>query len=927
MSNNMVGSQTHEVSEKRSRFWFIGNDTFLILIWFFLLFILTGCRTPGDSTTATGEEIGQGQQTVIYASKTRARVKAKVPSDTASLGNSRTHSPWDDNKLTSPSVMVSGRVAFESGQPATSATVELYGLPPEEKHAFIMNRIGSTQADKRGRYELLVPDAKYLRLKVTGSVPEVIKTITGNLASDETTEPALRKVIQNVLVPDPQTLEGRVVGPNDEPLVGLQVYLRQYLKDYYLEKTLIPTHVSTTDTSGAFAFDNLSVGQWHLGVSAEGYMPIIEMIDLPTSEPVILKIANQGATVKGRVVLQATGEGVAGMEVEAGQPATAISELKNHKTISAVDGSFRFDNVSTGTLHILVRTNEKLGLGEVPPYQSYFSLEDQESTDVILYVYPGHSVSGIVHDKDTSEPLEGATLSVQDGRVFLGEKNRRQMVQSAEDGTFQISGIFANAGGVTVHVELDGYRIKEGAGSDGSISPKAPIENLEVYQDIPMERLVTVSGKVMTSDGLPVEGARVKFEGMKHGGHALKTAISKPDGSYSLSVISFDSGFVYVEANGYSPGRSDKVKLTTLPADDVNVKMELGATVRGKVLMPDGRIAVRARVLNKWPITFDEPGYAVTAQETVTDEQGNFVLQNLPQKPLLVASNAGAADSKPLALQLMPKEHRSNVTLQLQGSLSIAGKVVDGAGDPVQVDLTLYGPVDKSARTRSDGTFVCDGLANGNYAINAYRGGRHVGSLKDVKAGTDDVKLVIDDSPKMVTLLGTVVDDATNQPIEDFSVAAYKIDRLDEPGTFEVEIRRSVLASLTISNAEYGERKFQFPTGSDHETLRKTFRLGHGGIVTGRLLEQESRKPVAGATVMVWVDTPDWLRNHYPPAVHAVSDKDGKFMLVPVPGGNHEFAVRAPAPLAGHSQKIKVVSEETTDLENVLLSPAPTEGD
>ncbi len=82
-------------------------------------------------------------------------------------------------------------------------------------------------------------------------------------------------------------------------------------------------------------------------------MPELTSKDVPTTELVTLSVASQGATVAGRVLLHPEGKPVAGIKVVLSSPVTTIKELSHQEQLTSPDGSFRFNNTSTESLHIL----------------------------------------------------------------------------------------------------------------------------------------------------------------------------------------------------------------------------------------------------------------------------------------------------------------------------------------------------------------------------------------------------------------------------------------------------------------------------------------------------------------------------------------------------------------------------------------------
>jgi hypothetical protein len=127
-----------------------------------------------------------------------------------------------------------------------------------------------------------------------------------------------------------------------------------------------------------------------------------------------------------------------------------------------------------------------------------------------------------------------------------------------------------------------------------------------------------------------------------------------------------------------------------------------------------------------------------TAAESLSDADGNFVLQNVaPGSCALVAEHSGYLQSHP-DLTLEPGQRLTGFAVKMTPAALVAGRVVDENGDPVPTARVAILAEDEegyptsSTKARADGSFVIGDLAAGRYDLRAEDEPRQSGNVREV---------------------------------------------------------------------------------------------------------------------------------------------------------------------------------------------------
>lgn len=337
-----------------------------------------------------------------------------------------------------------------------------------------------------------------------------------------------------------ETLTGRVIAPDRSPIMGASVRVVGYQQPQTLSADAI------TNDEGRFTVSNLVPGNYTLIAEADGWRTERLLRVVAPSADLEIQLAEQG-TIMGRVV-GVSGEAVPSFTLSLHQyiaNSSAYGRRVKEEKMTSEDGSFTMTGVDEGQFSIKVAA---------PGFADTFS-EDFEvtqgltTTDILIKMSVGGSITGIVLDANSGEPLSGAIVTTQDNnyqdnplmRLFgasMPRKTTQQRARTGKDGRFELSMLAPELYQVRIQhpsfplLVMDNQRVIEGSPTDmGAIR---------------LEPGSTIRGTVYDGAGSPLSGAtiqilstandlRTHLEGRSNseGRYILRNV---PEGSYKMSA-------------------------------------------------------------------------------------------------------------------------------------------------------------------------------------------------------------------------------------------------------------------------------------------------------------------------------------------------------------------------------------------------------
>jgi protocatechuate 3,4-dioxygenase beta subunit len=536
------------------------------------------------------------------------------------------------------------------------------------------------------------------------------------------------------------------------------------------------------------------------------------------------------------VVLDEREQPVAGAEVW-------VSSAPPRRMLTEADGTFAFDKLLGRTYAVGARAGDRVG-GPV----STRAAADAEP--VVIRLRPGALVKVTVTDAGTTKPVAGATVTLADPL--------ESSAVTDGSGVAAIHGV--GDGWIAVTASAAGFAPGAGTAVIGKTQR-------EVEVAIAVRAGAAVSGVVVDDRGQPVAEAKVwaKDASSWEGPGDRAAVTSDALGAFTIPAVAPGSYRLVASDEKHAPGHSELVTVDRdRGATGVKIVLAAAARITGTVYSADGQPAPYATVRvssTDWSNDF-------VYRQAAADDHGAFVIEALPRRPLRLRGESETATSKIVDVDLTNTPEQTGVKLVLDQAGTIAGVVVDSAGEPVPeasvsavpdfmagetatADLVLASS--SAATTDGGGRFTLRGLAEGSYRLAASREGHAERTAwgKDVttaRTGATDVKLVL---PAPGGVRGKLVLAKGGAPELALVRAGWEYRVTTHDGTFELGAMSPGKYDLKISGPDFAE-----VTKGDLEIVAGqvkdlgTITVSGGRTVSGRVVDGEGA-PVAGAKVMV----------------------------------------------------------------------------
>jgi len=323
-----------------------------------------------------------------------------------------------------------------------------------------------------------------------------------------------------------------------------------------------------------------------------------------------------------------------------------------------------------------------------------------------------------------------------------------------------------------------------------------------------------LAGRVLGPGGGGLPGARVRVDQappgflplfLSFGGKPLAQGRTGPDGRWRIPLESgrWDSRaglLVTAAAKGYVPGRVRVTLKKEKGLQEVpDLVLELGTQVWGRVTDEDGRPVKGASLSALGPGSF-------RAAPVKTDEMGRFSFPGFPPGKVKLLVDAQGYALAFREVEVVPSLYPLEVDFLLTRGLSVAGRVLDGAGKPVKgarVQLERFqegGSVsmtwisqEESAETDEAGRFRIGGLEKeASFRLRVEAEGFLGKRVDRVKPGDQGVLVILG---KGCSVRGRVVD-FQGRPLASFWVKGARIPfdggrkvagGREKPGFFRLE--------------------------------------------------------------------------------------------------------------------------------------------
>jgi hypothetical protein len=434
----------------------------------------------------------------------------------------------------------------------------------------------------------------------------------------------------------------------------------------------------------------------------------------------------------------------------------------------------------------------------------------------VVTLAAGSELSGRVLD-DEGRPLQGARVLLLPSAALPWEA-ALAMSGSSQSRARPREAATDDAGGFSFPDLTAGSRVRLRAEKDGYVAAES--RSLDVPADEPVEMVlaapVTVSGWVVDGDGQGVRHALVTVEQAT----AAVSGWSSPNGDFEIHGVEPGRLAVTASAPGYRDGRIADLEVEAgAGLDGVEIVLQAGATLTGRVVHADGTAAAGATVeaigQGDEPVAF-----------TRADDAGRFELAGLRRGPHRLLAAAG--DGRRARRDVEVGSAASQVVLTLEAGFPVRGQVLRADGSPLpaaEVVLTQRSATGGSVETRTDplGRFAWSSIPDGVYALQASADGlapsRWVAVEVDGRE-VADLEVVLEDG---ITLRGQVdgVDlaDLATVEVRASGAAGSLGARVDHQGRFvlpHLPAGDLLLSAELPGTGRRAEERLELPAGA-HE--------------------------------------------------------------------------------------------------------------
>jgi protocatechuate 3,4-dioxygenase beta subunit len=436
---------------------------------------------------------------------------------------------------------------------------------------------------------------------------------------------------------------------------------------------------------------------------------------------------------------------------------------------------------------------------------------------------------------------------------------------------------------------------------------------------------IRVSGRVVEkSTKKPVTSFQVGVSTSRSGGGMVMMmppmlrSVTSDDGSFTLDNVPLGAINFVASAPGYTTTRMNLNVEEGKPITNLEVELDTGVRLFGKITAPDGTALADATVSLAM---MGGPGMNVaraTDQRTVTNSSGEYELDALEpgEETIEVSHSKYLPERKTVEL----KGHEQRLDVQLSAGNRVSGVVVTESGAPVaDADVSAFasGGFPSSEKTDASGRFEFDSLSPARYQFSASKAGYVETTMKDVDvaAGTP-VRLVLKSGGTIYgSVRGLTAEELTTTTVEARGAESNATATVDANGAYRLEgvpagtvsVRAVMMGRGFSSRKVSPSQVIEMAPGASRQ-LDLEYRSDT--VIQGRV--RRNGQPLSGASVMFFPKPGSTQQT----SASTTTDEQGNYSVSGLENGEYTVMVNDMQRFTSHSTTYEVRGSATFDIDH-----------
>jgi hypothetical protein len=437
---------------------------------------------------------------------------------------------------------------------------------------------------------------------------------------------------------------------------------------------------------------------------------------------------------------------------------------------------------------------------------------------------------------------------------------------------------------------------------------------------------VRVSGRVMEkSTKKPVTNFQVGVSASRSGGGMvmmmppMMRSMTSDDGSFVLDNVPLGAINFMASAPGYTTTRMNLNIEEGKPVTNLEVELDTGVRLVGKITGPDGSALADANVSLAM---IGGPGMNVaraTDKRTVTNSSGEYELDALePGEETLEISHSKYLTERK-TVELKGREMRLDV--QLSAGNRVSGVVVSESGGPVaeaDVEAMAAGGMPRRVKSDSGGRFEFDSLSPARYQISASKAGFVEATLKDVDvaAAGAPMRLVLKSGGTIYGYVrGLSAEELTTTTVDARGAESSATSTVDANGAYRLEgvPAGTVTVRAMMMGRGFSSRKVspsQVVEMAPGESRQLDLEYRSDTVIKGRV--RRNGQPLSGASVLFFPRQGSSAQS----SASTTADEQGNYSVSGLEDGEYSVMVNDMQRFTSHTTTYEVRGSATFDIDH-----------